>query len=118
MIKDLEKYLATLQKQYNEMEKAVNEANELIKDGKMSSEQVMQIQNYMNTINSNYQRVLYCRYLLKLPPKFIQKLQNKKLEKQLNKFKDEQADEETVVEETQDALDNIEEIVDGNTEEQ
>ena len=94
------------------MEKAVNEANELIKEGKMNSETASMIQGYMNKINENYQRVLYCRYLLNLPPKFIQKLQKKKLEKEMKKFIDKQADAESVVNENQECLDGIEEAVD------
>lgn len=118
MRKDLENYLTQLQKQYTSMEKAVSEANELIKEGKMSSEQALQIQTMMNTINNNYQRVLYCRYLVNLPPKFIQKLQKKKLEKQMKEFVEKQADEQSVVNESQEALDNITEVVDGDSEEQ
>lgn len=113
MRRDLEKYLASLQKQYTEMEKAVNEANGLIKEGKMSSEQALQIQSMMNTINNNYQRVLYCRYLVNLPPKFIQKIQKKKEEAKLKKFIEEMADKESVEKENQEALDTIEETVDG-----
>ena len=118
MRKDLENYLSQLQKQFNEMEKAVNEANELIRDGKIDSQTAMNVQGWMNKVNENYQRVLYCRYLVNLPPKFIQNLQKKKLEKQMKKFIEKQADEETVVAESQEALDNIVEVVDGNTEEQ
>ena len=98
------------------MEKAVKEANELIRDGKMASEQAMQIQNYMNIINNNYQRVLYCRYLVNLPPKFIQKIQKKKLEKQMKALIEKQADEQSVIEENQEALDSIKEVADGDTE--
>ena len=118
MRKDLENYLSQLQKQFNEMEKAVNEANELIRDGKIDSQTAMNVQGWMNKVNENYQRVLYCRYLVNLPPKFIQNLHKKKLEKQMKKFIEKQADEETVVAESQEALDNIVEVVDGNTEEQ
>lgn len=116
MRRDLEHYLSQLQKQYTEMGKAVTEANELIRDGKMTSEQAMQIQEMMNTINNNYQRVLYCRYLLNLPPKFIQKLEQKKLNAKLKKFQEEQADQETVINESQEALDGIEEIVNESSE--
>ena len=106
-----------MQKQLNEMEKAVNEANELIKEGKMKSEQAMQIQNYMVTINNNYQRVLYCRYLLKLPPKWIQKIMKKREDAKMKKFMEQQADQESVEQENQEALDGIKEIVDGSEEE-
>ena len=118
MRKDLEKYLTSLQKQFTEMEKAVNEANELIKKGEMNSEQASQIKAYMDILNTNYQRVLYCRYLVNLPPKFIQVIQNKRMQKEMEKFKSKEADSESVIEESQEALDSMEEIVDECREEQ
>lgn len=95
------------------MQKAVEEANELIKDGRMTSEQAMSIQNYANKINENYQRVLYCRHLLQLPPKFIQNIRKKKEQEQIKKFMEKLADQQSVVNENQEALDNIEEITNG-----
>lgn len=112
MRRDLEEYLTSLQLQFNEMQKAVAEANELIKEGKLSSEQAMNIQKYMDNVNVNYQRALYCRYLVNLPPKFIQKIQKRKLEKEAKKFAEQEADKETVVKETQENVDNIKGIVD------
>ena len=100
------------------MEKAVKEANDLIREGKMDSQTAMNVQGWMDKINENYQRVLYCRYLVNLPPKFIQNMQKKKLEKQMKEFIKKHSDEESVVAESQEALDNITEVVDGNTEEQ
>ena len=117
MRKDLENYLAQLQKQFNEMEKAVKEANDLIREGKMDSQTAMNVQNWMDKINENYQRVLYCRYLVNLPPKFIQNMQKKKLEKQMKEFIKKQSDEKSVVGESQEALDNITEVVNGDAEE-
>ena len=117
MKRDLENYLSQLQKQFNEMEKAVNEANELIKEGKIDSQTAMNVQGWMNKINENYQRVLYCRYLVNLPPKFIQNIQRKKLEKQMKEFIEKQSDEQSVVAESQEALDSITEVVNGDAEE-
>jgi len=111
MKKDLEEYLLALEKQHQDMQKAVDEANEMIKDGKISQEQASQILTYMSTIETNYQRVLYCRYLYNLPPKFIQKIQQKKLQKEMEKFREEHADDESVIGECQQDLDNINEIV-------
>ena len=117
MRRDLEQYLAIMQKQLNEMNKAVDEANELIKEGKLSSEQAMQIQNNMVNINNNYQRVLYCRYLLNLPPKFIQKIRRKREEAQMRKFAEQNADKESVEKENEQSLEEIKEVIDGNKEE-
>lgn len=111
MKKDLDLYLLQLQKQEDDMMKAVNEANELLTEGKMPKEQVEMIQKSMDIIHNNYQRVLYCKYLYSLPPKFIQKIRQKKLNRQLKKFMDEQADKESVVSENKDNLDIIEEAV-------
>lgn len=111
MKRDLIDYLLRLQKQEDDMQKAVEEANELLQDGKISEEQVNNIQNYMNIIHNNYQRVLYCKYLYDMPPKFIQKIQQKKLDKKLAKFIEEQADKDSVLDENEEALTGIEEIV-------
>lgn len=111
MKRDLVDYLLRLQKQEDDMQKAVEEANELLQEGKFTEEQMNNIQNYMNVIHSNYQRVLYCKYLYDMPPKFIQKIRQKKLDRQLAKFIEEQADKDTVLQENEDYLNGIEEIV-------
>ena len=63
MRRDFEEYLSVVQKQRTEMVKAVEEANELLMQGKMTQEQALNIQLQVNLIESNYQRLLYCRYL-------------------------------------------------------
>lgn len=107
MRRDLEEYLITVQKQRDEMIKAVEEANQLILEGKISQEQAESIQKYFNTLESNYQRILYCRYLYNLPPKFIQKLQKKKIEKELRKYFEQHADMESVVEENKECIKKV-----------
>lgn len=107
MRRDLEEYLITVQKQRDEMIKAVEEANQLILEGKISQEQVDSIQKYFNTLESNYQRILYCRYLYNLPPKFIQKLQKKKIEKELRKYFEQHADKESVIEENKECIEKV-----------
>jgi len=111
--RDLEKYLISVQKQRDEMLKAVNEANELLIKGNISPEQANSIQSYFNQLEVNYQRILYCRYLYNLPPKFIQKLQKKKIEKELKKYVDNKADEESVKKENQECLDKVKEEING-----
>ena len=110
MRRDLEKYLITVQKQRDEMLKALDEANALILEGKIQPEQVSAIQNYFNVLESNYQRILYCRYLYNLPPKFIQKLMKKKLKKEMEEFVKNNADEETVVKENKECLEKVGEV--------
>lgn len=109
MRRDFEEYLIVIQKQFTEMEKALNEANDLLKEGKLSEEAAMNIAKSYDIISSNYQRLLYCRYLYNLPPKFIQKLRKKKMDREAQKFIEEHADKDSVVEEGQEALDNIKE---------
>ena len=111
MKRDLVDYLLNLQKQEDDMQKAVEQADDLLKEGLITQEQAENIINYMNTIHSNYQRVLYCKYLYELPPKFIQKIQQKKLNKKLAKFIEEKADKETIYEENKEAQEGIEDIV-------
>ena len=113
MRRDLEEYLIVIQKQRDEMVKAVNEANELAIKGEISTEQVNLIQNYFNQLEANYQRVLYCRYLYNLPPKFIQKWQQKKLAKELQKFKEVNADGDSVKEENDNCLEKVKEEING-----
>ena len=110
MKKDLEKYLLSLQKQRDEMAKAAEEANKLIMEGKIQPEQAAAVQGYFNIIDSNYQRVLYCRYLYNLPPKFIQKLREKKLKKDLDEFVKKNADQESVEKENNDCMEKVGEI--------
>lgn len=111
MKRDLEEYLLSLEKQHQDMKKAADEANQLLADGKISQEQANQILSYMTTIDTNYNRVLYCRYLANLPPKFIQKIQNKKIRDDLEKFQAEHSDRESIEEENQESLDGINEII-------
>ena len=113
---DFEDYLLTVQKQVDDMNKAVEEANQLLADGKMSAETAEFIKKQMEIINANYQRLMYCKYLYTLPPKFIQKWRNKKLQKQAEKFMKEQADKEAVVKENKEALDTINDYIDEVTE--
>lgn len=111
MKRDLVDYLLNLQKQEDDMQKAVEQADDLLKEGLITQEQAENVINYMNTIHSNYQRVLYCKYLYELPPKFILKIQQKKLNKKLAKFIEEKADKETIYEENKEAQEGIEDIV-------
>ena len=110
MKRDLEEYLIALQKQRDEMNKAAEEANSLLLEGKLDPEQANAIQTYFNTIEANYQRVLYCRYLYKLPPKFIQKIQQKKIHKELMEYMEKNADKESVLKENEDCLEKVSDI--------
>ena len=111
MKRDFEEYLIKVQKQRDEMMKAVEEANKLIVEGKISQEQVESIQNYFTLLESNYQRILYCRYLYNLPPKFIQKLRSKKMAKELSEYMKNKADEESVVAENQECIEKVGEAI-------
>lgn len=111
MKKDLEKYLVSVQQQRNEMVKAVEEANKLILEGKIQQEQVESIQNYFNILETNYQRILYCRYLYNLPPKFIQAFRKKKLEAELKKHIDNNADKDAVMEENSECINKVKEVL-------
>lgn len=111
MRRDFEDYLLKVQKQRDEMAKAVEEANSLILEGKIEESQVQAIQTYFNTLEANYQRILYCKYLYTLPPKFIQKIQQKKLVEELKKFLDKHADKDSVFGENQEWIEATEAIV-------
>jgi Flp pilus assembly protein TadG len=73
MKKDLKEYYVSLQKQFNELQKALEEINKEIAEGKVTPEQRASFENYFNIVQTNYQRISYAMHLLNKPPKFIQK---------------------------------------------
>ena len=111
MRRDFEDYLLKVQKQRDDMLKAVDEANALALEGKIEESQVQAIQTYFNTLEANYQRILYCKYLYTLPPKFIQRLRQKKLTEELKKFLEKHADKDSILEENKECVENTEAIV-------
>jgi len=110
MRRDLQRYLAEMQKQMNQMQAAFDEAQEKALTGEISQEVAAQVAEGYNLVKSNYQRVLYCNYALNLPPKFIQKLQQRKLDRKLKEYKESLADEQSVKEENEKAIESVKEI--------
>jgi hypothetical protein len=116
MKKDYKKYFVSVQKQYNEMNKILERVNKELTEGKCTQEDRDKFEVYFMIIKNNYDRLSYVNYLLNLPPKFIQDFYNKKALKQQQKtlkeleeqFKEQNADQEAIVKENQEALDNIE----------
>lgn len=115
MKKDFEKYFVELQLDYNKLMKSMDKINEQAKDGLITDDQRELFAKYFDKVKTNYDRVSYMRYLLHKPPKFIQLLLDRnlkhKLEKELEYYKDNDADQESVLKENKESLDNIDTII-------
>lgn len=110
MRRDFEEYLVQVQKQRNNMNKALEELKEKALKGEVDPDTVNLISKNVTILETNYKRLLYCRHLLNLPPKFIQKIRVKKLLKKQEEFKKAQADSESVSQENREAINTIEDI--------
>jgi len=112
MKRDFEEYFTAVQKDYNRMLKDRDKINDEIKKGLISSEQREMFDTWFNQVKMNYDRISYMWYLLHLPPKFIQRIQqrniNSKMMKELEKYKELEADKDTILNENDSALTNIE----------
>ena len=115
MIKDFKEYFVSIQKNYTETLKVLEQINKELEEGKCTWEQREAFVNYFNNIQANYERLSYVKYLLQKPPKFIQKLQEKKLAKEQEKFlkrmKDHKADAESVIEESEENLQAMKDLL-------
>lgn len=115
MKRDLKEYYVTLQKQYNDLQNALEAINKEIAEGKITSVQRTNFENYFNTVQTNYHRVSYIMHLLNKPPKFIQRWEDKKALKEQNQlmeeFRKQNATKEQVIEENQEALDKLKEAI-------
>ena len=108
MKRDFEKYLVIVQKQMLDMDKAVQEASELFKEGKLSEDNVNFITMRHDIVKTNYDRLLYARHLYNLPPKWIVKITEffMKVKTRLQFIGKEQE------EENQEAIDDVQNLVD------
>lgn len=115
MRKDLKAYYVACQKQYNELQKVLEDINKEIAEGKVTEEQRASFENYFNTVQTNYQRISYMMHLLNKPPKFIQKWEDKKAlkeqERLMEEFRKQNATDEQVLAENLDAIDKLKESI-------
>lgn len=122
MKKDLKEYFVACQKQYNELQKALEEINKEIVEGHVTEEQKANFENYFNIVQTNYHRVSYMMHLLNKPPRFIQKWENKKAlkeqQKLMEEYKKQNATSEQVLAENQEALDKLKEAIPEKEEEE
>lgn len=112
MKKDLDLYVLQLQKQMDLAEEAMEKAQEQVQKGMIKEEDISGLMQYCETVVTNYNRVLYCKYLLNLPPKFIQKMQQKKLTKKMVEFTMKNSDGDQVIKENDAAIEGICDITD------
>lgn len=115
MKKDFNEYFISVQKNYNETLKVLEQVNKELEAGMCTQEQRDNFAQYFDSIRVNYERLNYVRYLLHKPPKFIQKIQEKKLIKEQEKFlkqmMDAKADAESVIAENDENLQNMKDLL-------
>lgn len=114
MIKDVQQYFISMQKQMNAADKALEKVNKEVEAGLVSAQQKDNFTTWYHNIKTNYDRLAYIIYLLHLPPKFIQKIKARKLLKEQEKFfkKIETATREAVEKENTESLDNMTKLID------
>lgn len=112
MRRDFDEYLLTVYHQKIELEKALEEATDLVKDFKITPEIREMLQEQVNTVTQNFDRLMYCKHLYSLPPKFIQKLMKKRIKNKVDSFKEKNADEQSVADENQEAIDKVNNLFD------
>lgn len=112
MRRDFEKYFTKLQLDYNSILKQKTKIDEEYKKGLVDETQYNNFLNYFYLIKVNYDRMHYARYLIHKPPKFIENILNKLNErdakKLLNEYKENKADDESVLAENKDAIEKAE----------
>lgn len=113
MRRDLEKYILSLADSSIKMRAEVDKINKAAEKQEIPTEILENLQKQVDIIESNYQRVLYCKYLLDLKPEWIRKLIDKKAKKKALEFAKKNADRESVEKENKEALEKIKEVSDG-----
>ena len=110
---DLERYILQLADQARQMREEVEKVNAVDKEQNLPVETVEFLNNQASLVEANYQRVLYCKYLLDLKPKWIRDLIDKKHKKKAEEFLKKKADKDSVIQENKEALDKVKEISNG-----
>ena len=110
MRSDLESYIVMLADQSIQMRHELEKINKAAKLQDLPPEMIQAYQDQVNMVEANYQRVLYCKYLLDLKPKWIRKLIDKKNKKKAAEFAAKHADRESVREENEKALEKVREL--------
>ena len=110
---DLERYILMLADQSIQMRKELEKINEAAKTQELPKEAIENFQRMVDTVESNYQRVLYCKYLLDLKPKWIRDLIDRKSKKKALEFAKKKADQQSVIEENKECLEEVRKFYDG-----
>ena len=117
MRRDFEKFFTKLQLDFNRITKEKEKIDEEYSKNMLSDEQYANFISYYNAIKTNYDRVHYVRYLLHKPPKLIDDIINKITTSYANNelkkyFKDNNADDEAVLDENDSIILKVEEEFD------
>lgn len=110
MRRDLERYILDLADQSIKMKAEVDKINKYAKEQEIPEEILNNLKTQIDIIEANYQRVLYCKYLLDLKPKWIRDIIDRKAKKKAKQFIARNADKDSVIKEGNVALNKIKEI--------
>lgn len=101
--RDVALYFLQVQSQYFEMVKLAKEMNEELKKGFVTQEQVESIQNEMDILKANYERIAYIMLLLNKPNRKSKKSKEESIYKEWYDYlKD--ASKEAIMDENRDVL--------------
>lgn len=113
MRRDLEDYILLLADQSIKMREEVEKINKAAEKQQIPKDILDNLQRQVEIIDGNYQRVLYCKYLLDLKPKWIRDLIDKKAKKKALEFAKKNADKEAVKKENEEALEELRKVSNG-----
>lgn len=101
--RDVALYFLQVQSQYFEMVKLAKEMNEELKKGFVTQEQVESIQNEMNILKANYERIAYIMLLLNKPNRKSKKSKEESIYKEWYDYL-KGASKEAIMDENRDVL--------------
>ena len=76
-VKDFKQYLVQVQTQNLEMKNDLADFEEALKNGFITEEKLAEVKDTVNSLELNYQRLLYVAYLLELPRRESKKVKAK-----------------------------------------
>lgn len=107
-IRDVKKYLYSVQQQVLDLRADIKDFDQALKDGYITEDRLDEVKDELAKIEINYQRLLYIMYLFELPQRKSKQAKYKKTNVALeNYFADTSADENSVIDENKSMLDSL-----------
>lgn len=110
---DLERYIVVLANQSIKMREELEKIQKAAEKQDIPENIIESIKTQVDIIEGNYQRVLYCKYLLDLKPKWIRNIIDRNNKKKAEQFIKKHADKDSVIKENDEALKKIKEVSNG-----